>query len=138
MQNIFIIDDDEICQMLLRRIFKKIDPEIVVSPFLDPEHALSALKLLLSNNEALPQIMFLDINMPIMDGWQFLDEFEQLINDANGNPIGSALPDIYMFSTSLDETDKKKALSQKLVKNFAIKPITLHNMQVLLNSEADK
>ena len=138
MQNIFIIDDDEICQMLLRRIFKKIDPEIVVSPFLDAEHALSALKLLLSNNEALPQIMFLDINMPIMDGWQFLDEFEQLINDANGNPIGSALPDIYMFSTSLDETDKKKALSQKLVKNFAIKPITLHNMQVLLNSEADK
>lgn len=69
----------------------------------------------------LPDIIFLDINMPIVDGWDFLEEFDKIKN---------SLPktiNIYMVSSSINAFDRVRAESQKLVNGYISKPITINH-----------
>ncbi len=124
MKKIFIIDDDEMYQMVLSKIVKKINPEIVVETFWNGEKALEYFKD--NQNIPLPKLLLLDINMPIMDGWQFISEFERMY------PNLKALSNIYMFSSSLEERERTKALSYKSVKDYLLKPVSLNTMRELI------
>lgn len=79
------------------------------------KEAYTTLKARFLNNEQLPQIIFLDINMPIWDGWQFLDQFNQI-------PIKQKIT-IYILSSSNSEEDFQKAKKYGLISNYLVKPI---------------
>ena len=65
--------------------------------------AIDFFKSNLQNVDSIPDIIFLDINMPIKDGWQFLEDFKALLSDVKKDIT------IYMVSSSVDDYDIKKS-----------------------------
>jgi CheY-like chemotaxis protein len=79
--------------------------------------ALAYLKPLYENPDELPHFIFLDINMPEMNGFDFLKEYQHLPENIRKNCI------IMMLTTSLDEHDRVKAESNQFVRKFLNKPL---------------
>ena len=114
----YVIDDDEIFVFVLRKLLQKCDhfDEIVnISNGLD---AIEILNNQYSRNGQLPDLIFLDLNMPVLDGWQFLDEIEKL-------PFKDQLK-IHVISSSIDAREIEKAKEYSTVKSFVSKPVTLN------------
>ncbi|WP_420593405.1 response regulator [Robiginitalea biformata] len=75
---IFIIDDDPITVFGIRKMLMALDAAAAIDSFANGQLALQKIEELLEQGGNLPDVVFLDINMPIMDGWQFLEAFIQL------------------------------------------------------------
>jgi len=125
-KNVLLIEDDPITVLVCERITK-------LSGFAEQFHAsgngLDAVEYLnkTANErpEDLPDLIFLDINMPIMNGWEFLDQFDKI------ESLFQRLPIIYILSSTVDPEDQRKALSYPIVKNFISKPLTkAHLMEI--------
>jgi len=76
--------------------------------------------------ENLPDVIFLDINMPIMNGWEFLEEYEKIRNHF---PKSMAL---YVVSSSVDDADIRRSRQYNSVTDYIVKPITRMRYQELL------
>ncbi len=76
--NIFVIDDDSITLFGLKKILSKLSPKTNVEDFKNGQLAIDTIKEKLEQGQHLPEVIFLDINMPILDGWGFLKEFVEL------------------------------------------------------------
>ncbi|MBU2997006.1 response regulator [Cellulophaga baltica] len=81
------------------------------------EEALEDLVNELKNEEKLPEVIFLDLNMPIMDGWGFLDNFCKIPNIESQTSI-------YILSSSINPDDINKSKNYSIVKDFIQKPLT--------------
>jgi CheY-like chemotaxis protein len=103
-ETICIINDDEVYAFIIKKTIEKLSICKHITTFLNGEDAINSFKNI-SNN--LPDIILLDINMPVMDGWGFLKEFEALKLDKN-------MP-IYLISAHVSKNDNLKAISNKLV-----------------------
>ena len=88
------------------------------------KEAYDTLKAMFLNSEKLPQIIFLDLNMPIWDGWQFLDEFTKI-------PIEQKVT-IYILTSSNSDVDFKKAEQYSLKSNYLVKPINQSQLKSIL------
>ena len=80
---IWVIDDDIIYQIIVNKIIKKSEMFSAISKFKNGKDAIDDLQKSLENTELLPDIILLDINMPIMDGWEFMDEMGLLKSQIN-------------------------------------------------------
>jgi len=123
---IFIVDDDQISIFLTRRSFEMEGVEASIYAFLSAEDALGTLSKAIL--EDLPDIIFLDLNMPGVDGWGFLEVFEQL----HISTIEKCRT--YILTSSLDTSDIAKANENTLVKGFIHKPIGPEDIKVVLQS----
>ena len=113
-----IIDDDPINNALCGMIIKHAFSAVSVQTFLFPEEALQYFKNgLFKTQREDPGVVFLDINMPKMDGWEFLDEYETL--DEN---IRSRWR-VYILSSSINDEDQKRALANRHVVSYLVKPM---------------
>ncbi len=122
-----IIDDDDIFIYGTKKIMKRIDfcDEILV--FNNGQEAIDGLKLLVAQNKKLPNVIFLDINMPIMDGWEFLEDFIKIPNNNRDHVT------IYIISSSIDPMDIQKVQMYGLVNNYILKPIRIEDLEKVLN-----
>jgi CheY-like chemotaxis protein len=111
------IDNDEIYQYTVTRSLKSHELTKKILLFSDGEQALEFLTNNATENENLPDIIFLDINMPIMDGWHFLEEFVKLKPG-----IGKVIT-IYMITSSGAPADMEKAKRISEISDYIIKPI---------------
>lgn len=123
--SICIIDDDPIFVFGARRMIEMANLCKSFMIFKNGKDALENLKPLMQAKRALPQIILLDLNMPIMDGWQFLDEFVKIKSD---NPVT-----IYIVSSSIDPNDLKKVKDYNIVSNYIVKPISSDFIKQLTN-----
>ena len=123
-----IIDDDPIFIYGTRRIMKEVNfcDEFIV--FNDGQDALDGLSKIVDLGKKVPQVMFLDLNMPVMNGWEFLDEVLQLHSNIFENTS------VYITSSSLDPRDLEKVKNYKVVSNYILKPITPNDLENVLNS----
>jgi CheY-like chemotaxis protein len=114
---ICIVDDDEIYKFTMRKTIEmnKLARKVLI--FSDGEEALDFITDNLGNNQDLPDVIFLDINMPIMDGFQFMQEYIK-IKPRVGKKIT-----IYMVSSSVDADDIEKANEISDIAGYLIKPI---------------
>ena len=121
-----IIDDDDIFIYGTKKIMKKIDfcDEIIV--FNNGQEAMDGLKQLAAENKKLPSVIFLDINMPIMDGWEFLEDFIKIPNNNREHVT------IYIISSSIDPMDIQKVQMYGLVNNYILKPIRIVDLEKVL------
>lgn len=119
-----IIDDDPIFVFGVKKIMKLIDFCESLMLFTNGEEALNNLKMIISANEKLPDVILLDLNMPILDGWQFLDEFTKIRCEKKII--------IYLVSSSVDPEDLLKAKSYDLVSDYIVKPITIEKLENML------
>lgn len=125
LNKILCVDDDPITLMLCKKVIAKANFSSVIESAKD---GVEALKFFDSHNEEkvnedYPQIIFLDLNMPIMDGWEFLEEF---------NLFKESFPQtkIIVLSSSVDPKDINKSKNFSMVLDFLPKPITVE----MLNS----
>lgn len=114
---IWIVDDDQLTIFIAKKMVLTAYPDVKVQSFLNGELALEALK-----SEVLPEVILLDINMPVCNGWQFLDQIATF----------ASLPDIFMFTSSIDINDFDKARSYSYVKGFISKPLTIDKLKKTL------
>ncbi|UXP31492.1 response regulator [Reichenbachiella agarivorans] len=121
-RRIFVIDDDPILQRIMKKMLSNFDDGVEVELFLHGEEAIE--KLATGNN--LPDLIFLDINMPIMDAWDFIENYKNL-NLA-------AIP-IYILSSSIDYRDINKAEDIDLIKDYLVKPLKKDRLIEICNRE---
>ena len=90
-------------------------------------NGMEALVYLSNSSNQVPDILFLDLNMPIANGWKFLDEFAALEGKLDKEM------DIYILSSSIDPEDHKKAESYSYVRQFISKPLTQQTIEQVLS-----
>jgi CheY-like chemotaxis protein len=121
-KTIFLIDDDAITNYVNKKIITKSYPFTIVE-FTSSTEALAVLKEYSSSETHLfPEIIFLDINMPHMDGWEFLEEFQKL----PGTVLDKC--EVIMLSSSIDTYDIERSKKYKIVKQFISKPLTVEKV----------
>lgn len=114
-QCVMLVDDNKIDNFFHERIIKKHDAsiEVLLMPF--AEEALEYLKV---GEKQQPELIFLDINMPGMNGWEFLEEYHKLPNENQQSMI------VVMLTTSENPDDRAKALTHGILSDFRSKPLT--------------
>ena len=121
----YIIDDDKLTVKLISILVSKNKFCEEIQSFDNAQHAIDKLKQNASNNGVLPDAILLDLNMPVMDGWQFLDEFVLL-------PIKKEIS-VFIMTSSIDPVDIEMAKKYKIVKDYVEKPITSKKLDLLSN-----
>lgn len=127
-ENICIIDDDVIFQLLTKKVIT--DSQLVnqVNVFSNGLEAITYLKSESDNKNKLPDLILLDIFMPIMDGWKFLEQYKLLQSKLN-----KTIP-IYIVSSSIDSSDIQKSKRIKTVTDFIVKPLTKDTFSYILKN----
>ena len=98
--SIYIVDEDLITIFGLKKILGRIPMDIPIKEFHNGKDALDAIELQHIQGIPLPSVIFLDINMPVMDGWTFLEKFMAMDIDAKIR--------IKIITSSIDVSDRKK------------------------------
>jgi CheY-like chemotaxis protein len=114
-----LIDDDRAFNFLNEKIIEFEKFASKVTSHVSPVEALEELKQLAqSDPSGLPDFIFLDINMPDMDGWEFMDNFKTLPNEA------TAKTKVFILTSSLNPFDIQKSKTYDEIRGFASKPLT--------------
>lgn len=122
-----IIDDDNMYVNLVKKIVeaKNLCQNLMV--FQNGKDALNYFEAILTNldKNIIPEIIFLDLNMPIMDGWEFLDNFTKI-----KNKLGKTIT-LYIVSSSINPVDIERARSINSVKDYLVKPVTIKDLETI-------
>ncbi len=117
-KKVYLVDDDEINNFICTNILKKINFCDDVVAYESGTEALEALKLAMAeNHEDVPDVIFLDINMPIMNGWDFLEEFKTIKGQMEKKVS------LFMLSSSIYQADVEKSKQYEEVVDFVTKPL---------------
>lgn len=126
---ICIVDDDDIYQFTMKLNLRPIDSVCEVKTFNDGLAVLDFIKTNLNNLKELPDIIFLDINMPVMDGFQFIEEYVQL-------EISKKIS-IFMVSSSIDPVDVEKVKGINQITDYLVKPVEPSKLKTIIDSLAE-
>jgi len=118
LKQIMLIDDDPNDNYFHQREIKKVITDITIIEKLSGLDALDYLQSNRRNSQMLPDLIFLDINMPALDGWEFLEAYDKLDQEIKKGVI------IIMLSTSGNPDDILKATTYSSVSDYITKPLT--------------
>ena len=112
-----LIDDDFIHQFGMKRMIQRYQTSVGVIEF---SNGLDAINFFKSPHEdkEIPEVVFLDINMPVMNGWEFMEEFVKIRHSIQKKI------DVYVLSSSTDTVDIQKAKSNPEITDYIVKPLT--------------
>lgn len=120
-----LIDDDKIFIMICKKLIQRSQFAEHVDVCLDGKQAIDYLIDSLNSNQSLPDVILLDINMPVMNGWEFLDEYEKLSKQFQIN-----IP-IYIISSTICIKDIERSKSHPCVNGFYAKPLSVNDFSNL-------
>lgn len=127
------VDDDPINNSLCTYVIMKSFPGTDIEQFTEPVKGLEFIEKDYTGRDApVPTVLLLDINMPEINGWEFLDLFKKMSND-----ILSQFT-IFILSSSVDQRDKDKAASEPLVSGFISKPLSIDAIKQIFNEPKAK
>ncbi len=126
-KTVLIVDDDPIVRMIIQKMIQIVDTTAICYPCENGEVGLYTLiKLQESANTV---IVLLDINMPILDGWGFLDQMQKRTLAKIDKT------QLYIVSSSTDESDKLKSKTYPIIKKFYNKPLSKQDIQDILKTD---
>lgn len=120
---LLVIDDDDINIFIIKKIVEKTGYNVEMVAKTNGQMAIDYINMTLSLQEDLPELILIDINMPVLNGWEFLDAYGQL-------NINQKI-DMYMLSSSVYENDIEKAKTYQTVKGFISKPLSIERLTEL-------
>lgn len=125
-RNIIIVEDDPISRLLIKSLVNKNYEVDQSDTFLNGLEALNYIKENIESNQNLPDLILLDINMPVMDGWEFLEEISQIEKVRN-------IP-VVMLTSSIDSEDEAKSKTFKNVIGYYYKPLNKDNLNKIMTT----
>lgn len=123
---ISIVDDDDIYRYSIMRTLKDLNVTKKILVFRDGEEAIDFMLDNLGNSQDLPDVIFLDINMPIMDGFEFMEEYVKI-----KPKVGKKIT-VYMISSSVNPVDLEKAKSISEISDYIVKPIEAEKLVTII------
>jgi len=128
--SVWIIDDDPVSNLICKEFLRRENFYHTIQEFIDPTKAWSEVEMIVMEDMSkLPDVLFLDLNMPEMTGWEFIDLILTLPE------IVQMRIKIVILTSSIDKLDTQKAKDNFLIKGFISKPISpghLHNLRTHL------
>ncbi|TDO19679.1 response regulator [Pedobacter duraquae] len=118
--DLLVIDDDDINIFIIKKIVEKTGYQVNMVAKTNGQLAVDYLTELQSQQQDFPDLILIDINMPVLNGWEFLEAYEKM---NAGQKI-----DMYMLSSSVYENDIEKAKTYKTVKGFISKPLSINRL----------
>lgn len=123
---ICIVDDDEIYKFTMKKMIESNGLATKLIFFSDGEEAINFMIDNVANSIDLPDLIFLDINMPIMDGFQFMEEYVKL------KPIMEKKIIIYMATSSVDGADIERFQKISEISDYIVKPIKSDELKSII------
>lgn len=125
-----LIDDDPMNNLICKLTIEMTLGQTDVKAFVNPENGLEYIQTEFSNPaNDISALLLLDINMPIMSGWEFLEMFDNLSYEVKDRVK------ICILSSSIDERDKERSYANKNVLDFLVKPLTDKDIQRITTME---
>lgn len=128
-KSIWVIDDDVIYQIIINKIIQRSEMFSSTSSFKNGKEAIDSLNNSLKNNSDLPDIILLDINMPIMDGWEFMEEMRLIKPKLKKDII------VYIVSSSIAIEDKNRSKTYANILGYLSKPVTVNDLVLIASSD---
>lgn len=123
-----IIDDDPIFIYGTKRLMTEIEFCETILVFENGQDAIDGLQNIMASSDKLPSVIFLDLNMPIMNGWEFLEHFEKITNHNRKKTA------IYIISSSVDPRDLERIKNYQVVNSYILKPISKEDLNSVLEN----
>ncbi len=125
-KSVLLIDDDRECLFLHKYAIRESARVEHTEVAMNGEEALDYLHEAINANQPLPEIIFVDINMPVMDGWEFMEEYANLPAHAKSKM------NVVMLSTSVNPDDEIRASTNNNVWRYCQKNLTSHTVTELV------
>jgi len=126
-QHILLVDDDDIFNMLHGEVLKRLIEDVKIDVFKSGTEVVDYLN---SHTEVPIDFIFLDIRMPVMGGFEVLEQMADMAPDRFKNTR------IYVLSSTLDDRDLQRAKATPIVTDFIGKPMSFDSMRAILAQEA--
>ncbi len=128
-KRIWVIDDDVIYQVIINKLIEKSHLFSESTTYKNGKEAIDSLNEIAENTALVPDIILLDINMPIMDGWEFMEEMKQI------KPKIDKKIKTYIVSSSIALEDKRKSKQFSDIFDYISKPITVEDIKKIAGNE---
>lgn len=128
-KSVLFIDDDETYLYLLERAAKSVAVESDVYTAKNGKDALEMIEGWRKANQKIPNIMFVDVIMPVMDGFEFLEIFKE---QREQYELLKEIVPIVMLTSSMNESDRENALEMGMVEKYVIKPAGVKDTEAML------
>ncbi|TKC12065.1 response regulator [Pedobacter polaris] len=122
--NLLVIDDDDINIFIIKKIVEKTGFDIEMTSKSNGQQAIDFLKDVIANDRPIPHLILIDINMPVMNGWEFVEAYASLAITQK--------VDLYILSSSVYENDIERTKSYTSVKGFISKPLSMERLTELI------
>jgi CheY-like chemotaxis protein len=126
---IWVVDDDVIYQTIIQKLIKKAGVFSAHSSFMNGKEAINTLANTIEESEYLPDVILLDINMPVMDGWEFMEEIKMMKSKISKKII------IYIVSSSIAIEDKNKSKTFTDIFGYIPKPISVDDLISIVSNK---
>ena len=131
-ERVIMIDDDPYSHLICSKIIKRFKGDIEFVEFILPEKGIEYIESHYSNPaNNCPTILLLDINMPIMSGWDFLERYDRAPSHVKDQVT------IYMLSSSVDLRDKQRASGNIYIKDFLMKPFKKEMVEIIFDNSGN-
>jgi CheY-like chemotaxis protein len=127
-KSILLIDDDVIVNSINKKLIESLNKFDSVEIKSNPELALEFFENQIKNNKNLPGVILVDISMPEIDGFEFIDSVEEILDENNIEEI----PSFIMLSGSKYKRDFEKFDKTPIIKKFLMKPLNKEELNAAL------
>ena len=127
LSNILIIDDDLVSQFATRYCIEQYNSDCTISTCANAEEGLALLSDLIIQGEELPDVIFLDLVMRNMNGWDFLNHLKKMTK-------GRSKPEVYILSAFTNVKDRAIAKKHKLISGYMNKPLTRNGLEKIFSA----
>ena len=128
MKRVWLIDDDEVFVFLTKKLIAQTEQAVILETYINGQEAIERLREISADESALPDLVLLDLNMPVMDGWEFLNAFQE---------VEFSAPDkihLYIVTSSISPYEVERAKQIPAVQEFIVKPMVKQKFVELISA----
>ncbi|RJE73008.1 MULTISPECIES: response regulator [Reichenbachiella] len=122
-RKVAVIDDDQVFQLIIKKQIEMKNFECEILSFFNGQEAYDFFKENVDQADVLPDLVMLDVNMPVKNGWDFLQDYQTLPSEMRSKIK------LYMVTSSVIQSDIDKANDNENIISFVSKPITNEKLE---------